>query len=56
MSIEVRNLSKKFGAFTAVNDVSFNIETGSLVALLGPSGSGKSFVRRSAYLRILSCR
>ena len=36
MSIEVRNLSKRFGQFRALNDVSLHIETGELVALLGP--------------------
>lgn len=46
MSIEVKNLSKKFGAFTAVDSVNFQIKTGSLVALLGPSGSGKSTLLR----------
>ncbi|HXS16074.1 MAG TPA: ATP-binding cassette domain-containing protein, partial [Polyangiaceae bacterium] len=42
MNIRVKNLNKRFGSFVAVNNVSFEIESGSLVALLGPSGSGKS--------------
>ena len=40
--IEVKNLTKKFGDFTAVNDVSFSIEEGEIFAFLGPNGAGKS--------------
>src|SRR5437867_11245279 len=46
MSILVRNVSKRFGDFVAVDDVSFEVEGGSLTALLGPSGSGKSTLLR----------
>jgi ABC-2 type transport system ATP-binding protein len=40
--IEVVNATKKFGDFTAVDDISFSIKTGELFALLGPNGAGKS--------------
>ena len=38
MSIEIRNIAKRFGNFVALDDVSLSIPTGELVALLGPSG------------------
>lgn len=40
--IEVKNLTKKYGSFTAVKDVSFEIEKGHVYGLLGPNGAGKS--------------
>ena len=46
MSIEVRNINKRFGSFVALNDVSLNFPTGQLSALLGPSGCGKTTLLR----------
>jgi ABC-2 type transport system ATP-binding protein len=40
--IEVKNLVKKFGDFTAVNDISFSVKKGEIFAFLGPNGAGKS--------------
>lgn len=40
--LEITQLTKKFGSFTAVNDVTFSVEKGNVYGLLGPNGSGKS--------------
>lgn len=46
MSIELKAVTKRFGPVTAVENVSFSVNEGELVALLGPSGGGKTTVLR----------
>ena len=45
-AIEVDHIVKKYGAFTAVNDVSFAVAKGEIFGLLGPNGAGKSTLIR----------
>ncbi|MEN6294403.1 MAG: ATP-binding cassette domain-containing protein, partial [Methanobacterium sp.] len=40
--IEVKSLVKKYGDFTAVDNISFNIKKGEIFAFLGPNGAGKT--------------
>lgn len=40
--IEIRNLTKKYGAFTAVNDISLSVSPGEIYGFLGPNGAGKT--------------
>ena len=46
MSIEIRNVNKKFGNFTALDDINITVPTGKLTTLLGPSGCGKTTLLR----------
>ena len=39
--LEVKNLSKSFGSLDVLKDISFNVEKGQVVAVIGPAGSGK---------------
>lgn len=42
MIIKVKNLTKKYGGFTAVNDISLDVKKGEIFAFLGPNGAGKT--------------
>src|SRR5438270_3976256 len=42
MLIEAQNLTKQFGGFTAVDDLSLNVAEGEILALIGPDGAGKT--------------
>jgi ABC-2 type transport system ATP-binding protein len=44
--IEVQNLTKRYGRFTAVDDVSFRVERGEILGFLGPNGAGKTTTMR----------
>ena len=48
--IEVQNLSKNYGPFKALKDISFTVDTGQIVGFLGPNGAGKTTT-----MRILTC-
>lgn len=50
MSIEVRNLTKRYGTQLAVNNISFSVKKGEIVGFLGPNGAGKSTT-----MKILTC-
>ena len=48
--IEVKNLTKRYGKFTAVRDVNFEVEKGEILGFLGPNAAGKTTT-----MRILTC-
>lgn len=51
--ISVKNLTKKFKDFKAVDDISFDVKKGEIFAFLGPNGAGKSTTISELFFRIL---
>lgn len=47
MILEIKNISKKFGVNQVLDNISFSVESGEVIALIGPSGGGKSTILRS---------
>ncbi|MGB4191656.1 MAG: amino acid ABC transporter ATP-binding protein [Rickettsiales bacterium] len=47
MILQLKNIYKKFGDHLVLNDISFNVKQGEVIALIGPSGGGKSTILRS---------
>ena len=56
--IKVENLTKRYGTFTAINDLNFEVEKGEIVGFLGPNGAGKSTTMKilTSYLPATSGR
>ncbi|MCS5659235.1 MAG: ATP-binding cassette domain-containing protein, partial [Dehalococcoidia bacterium] len=44
--IEIRNLTKRYGSFLAVDDITFEVEKGKILGFLGPNGAGKTTTMR----------
>lgn len=47
--IEVKNVTKKYGNFLAVDNISFTVKDGEVVGFLGPNGAGKSTIMKYDY-------
>ena len=46
--IEIKNITKKYGDFTAIEDISFNVEKSSIYGLVGYNGAGKTTLLKTA--------
>lgn len=55
--IEIRSVTRKYGIFTAINDISLNIEKCIIFGLLGPNGAGKStLINGNSGLKLFATR